>query len=317
MPQPAEVTAAAERAIALFAAAQERLIAEQAAILALGPEQRARMFRRRARITELLTSIDNEMAAARRGFAAWASDELPAVYQLGASSASKLAPVLGEFTWTNIHRGAVQQIADDMYTEILEATQFVSADAKRWVRDMGRRTTAGAIIEGRTPQQAARDLARHGAKRLSDMGDPLPITSVRYADGSLRTFDDYADMLIRTKTAEAHTTGNLNFSVENGVQRFQVFDGADCDWPTGHGKKGNANDRIVTAKEAFEHPLAHPRCSRSFGPRPDLDPIEGDSVVAELVAVQAANNAAFTATRNRRTPRRARTSGRTPRTPRG
>jgi len=330
MEHPPIVGDITDEVLALFVQAQERIIAEQAKILALPEDQRKRHAAYRRRLRDMEAAIEQEVKQLLGGFQQWAEGRIPVVYEEGARTAARVAlesgVAFGEFTWTQIHVDAVTELAQDTFADVLEATQFVEEDTKRWIREMGRRNTAGSIIEGRTAEQAARDLAKHGAKRLGKMGDPLPITSVIYKNGSLRTLDDYADMLIRTKTAQSFNAGTLNYSTEYGVTRFEIFDGSDCGL-VAHDDPQKANGLIVDAKTAAQYPISHPRCRRAFGPRPDLDdgtPTAEPVFNPSTTAAQRADQAAAEQDRSRRLRRqrtarnarraRAERRARTPRT---
>ena len=240
--------------VGLFLDAQRNIEAQQARILAMSPAERKRWKRREDRLGEMRASIDRELNSAMASYGSWSATDWHGIYGLGVQEAQKI--VVGRFDWTQIHLGAVEAIAQETFEEVLAATEFVRDDTKRWIREMGRRTTAGTIIEGRTAEEAARDLARRGAKELDNAGDPEPISLV-YKNGAKHTLGDYTQMLIRTKTAVAYNMGTINFATSQGVTRFEVFDGQDCSWPVGHGA-ANANGRIVTAQQAASNPIAHP-----------------------------------------------------------
>lgn len=278
--QPAEVTQLTDQAIALFEQSQERIIAEQAQILALPQEERDKLFRRSTsagrggpgtdRLGAMQQAIDTEMLSLREGMSDWVGTSVPRVYELGGISAALTEGMPGNnpFQWTQIHLDAVNVLAGDMYDDVLQMTDYVSEDTKRWIRDAGKASTAGVIIEGKSPREAARDL-RNGLPMVEGDKGLEPINSVTYQDGSKRSLKTYSEMLIRTKTANAFNKGSLTFAVEAGVGVFEIFDGAQCGL-TSHDDPQKANGLIVDAKTANENPISHPNCRRAFGARPDL-----------------------------------------------
>ncbi len=258
MPQPAEVQAAADRIVALFRSAQAE-IEQRTLAAATDPATTSR----RRRLIELRRSVDAELAALEADTAGWLQGNLPPIYELGAGQAG-----VNVFTWSQIHVDAVQRLAADTFDDVLVATANVRADAKSWVRAAARRQTALSLIEGRTAQQAAREFTRAGAGEAVDLlGGPIGV--IRYADGSYRTLADYADMLLRTKTAQCFNAGTLNQLHGAGVSFVEVLDGADCGWSS-HDDGDKANGTVRSVDDANQHSLSHPRCRRSFIGRPDV-----------------------------------------------
>lgn len=259
MPQPPEVEASARRLVAMFADAQHSIDAQLRAVLD-APGQ----TRRRRRLRELAAMVDRETRALEAGTAEWIAGDFPAVYELGAGHAQT-----GDFAWSQVHRDAVQALAGDLFDDVLAATTHVRVDVKRWVRRTGRRETALSLIEGRTATQAARvfTAAASAGDAVEALGGPVGV--VQYADGSYRTLADYADMLLRTKTAQCFNAGTLNQLHSFGVRYVEVLDGTGCGW-TSHVDGDRANGSIRRLQDAVEHPLSHPRCRRSFLGRPDI-----------------------------------------------
>ncbi|MFI8930585.1 hypothetical protein ACIG3E_23260 [Streptomyces sp. NPDC053474] len=72
-----------------------------------------------------------------------------------------------------------------------------------------------------------------------------------------------------TKSAVAYNAGTLNRARQAGVRQVEVFDGGDCGW-TSHQDPDKATGTLRSVEEAAERPISHPRCHRSFGPRPDV-----------------------------------------------
>lgn len=265
MTQPPAVVAAPTGTIDAFRRVHERLTDEYAAILT-NPNGEAR----RRRIRAIVANIDRELATLAETGGRFIADRLPEVYALGGQGAA--ATIGGpRFEWNQFHRRSIAAVAEDAFDDVLARTQYMSDDAKRWARDVSRRLTQDGYIEGQTAQDLRRKFAREGAARLDAQGIPHPITAVQYADGSFRTADDWADMFFRTKTAEVYNLGTINQSRQVGVTRFEILDGANCGLRS-HNDVVAADGTIVSAETALEFPVSHPRCRRTFAPRPDLDP---------------------------------------------
>lgn len=324
MPQPAEVTDLVEQLLKLFRGVQAS-IDGQVAAAATDPST----ARRRRRLAELRRSIDAELTALEADTAGWLQGNLPAVYELGGAQGA--SSVGDTFSWTQIHVDAVQHLAGDLYGDVLQATSFVRDDVKAWIRETSRRETSLALLEGRTAEQAAAALEKAAAgEAVALLGGPVGV--IRYVDGSYRSFADYSDMLLRTKTAQAYNAGTLNVLKGADVGWVEILDGNGCGL-TSHDDGNTANGQVVELKVAFDHPLSHPRCRRSFIGRPDVttakeakdakrsttDAQRADQIQAEkdrADRVERARRARERQGRPPRTPRPAQRTTRTPRAPR-
>jgi hypothetical protein len=239
-------------------------------------------YARRARLRELQAMVDDRLDQVDELAASWLADEFPTAYRLGAETT---AGVLDQpFRWTTNDNDAVTLLAQDTFDELLAATDGVSDSTKRLIRRLGKEQALLKAAAGKTATQAARQLRR----LLEQQG----IFSLRYKDGSRHGLADYTDMLLRTKTGVAHNAGGLNFARRAGTRWVEVFDGFDCGWFT-HDDNDKANRSIRTVEEAAKATLSHPRCRRSFGPRPDITNAEqAKTAKSSITDAQQANQTA-------------------------
>lgn len=251
-----QLTTAYERAWATVVNEQERV--------ARGIVQNPRLWRQRDRLAEVRQRIELEMAHVDAMAHSWVSREYPRYYEAGGQHAAE--DLASPFSWTQTHREAVALLSQDAMEDLLEATQHVRDDTKRFLRRAVSREVVNDQLVGKTAKQTAANVA----KFLQSQG----ITSVVYANGARVGLDTYAEMAIRTKTAVAYNVGTLNQGAEFGVKFYEVFDGPECGWFS-HNDLELANGKIVDASEATTAIIAHPRCARSFGARPDLTKKEG------------------------------------------
>ncbi|MCA1571920.1 MAG: phage minor capsid protein [Chloroflexi bacterium] len=263
-------------------------------------------FTRRARLAELEAAVNERLDHVDAAARSWLADEFPLAYRMGAEAAGGMLDQ--PFRWTTIDNEAVTLLAQDTFGELLAATDGVSDSTKALIRELGRRQALLKAAAGKTATQAARELRR----LLEQRG----IFAVRYKDGSRHGLADYTDMLLRTKTGVAHNAGGLNFARRAGTRYVEVFDGADCGWLT-HLDNDKANRSIRTVEEAAKVTLSHPRCRRSFGPRPDIQtPEQAANAKSSITDAQAADQAAAEraralSQRDRRAARRRQESART------
>ncbi|HEV2121247.1 MAG TPA: phage minor capsid protein [Chloroflexota bacterium] len=250
--QPSEVDAIRDELARLYTEVQTHQIAELERI-AGDPNQhryRARLTEQGKAVTQALDEVDVQAQQ-------WASRRLPEVYQLGAMEAA--AQTAKPFSWTEIHRDAVTELATDTYGDLLKATRYVRRDVRDFIRRAARERAAFVIIGGETSTQAGRRLA----KLLEDRR----VAAIRYANGSRHTLGDYSDTVLRTKVAMAHVMGSINASREAGVRYMMCSDGAACSLYS-HTDGPLASGLVAPIEVAQAYPLSHPRCARSWSPMP-------------------------------------------------
>lgn len=220
----------------------------------------------RARVRELLVSLERSRASVSTSVAQWIRTTYPGYYAGGATN--MLANYEGgPFRWAQPHRDAVGLLAVDTYDRLLHATSFEPAEIKQTVRELAREASGVKLLGGQTATQAGR--------RLADRMRAVGISNVTYADGRIVRSSTYADMVIRTKTAVAYNVGGINAATADGVEYFEINDGLECGLET-HDSKPAAAGMIVTADVAQLFPISHPNCVRSFYPRPDVSKTQVD-----------------------------------------
>lgn len=160
---------------------------------------------------------------------------------------------VSEFAYTIPHRAAVEVLADDLFDDVLKLTAHIDDGAKAWVRRVGRELTGFKLTGG----QAVKAQARQFEGRLRHEFVGRGITAVTYRDGSRHGFGEYAEMLLRTKTAVAYNVGTLNQMRGLGIQFVEILDGSLCGL-TAHEDTQLANGMIVPVEIAAAFPIAHP-----------------------------------------------------------
>lgn len=299
VPLPPEVDAVRDELARLYQAAQ-RSIDARLANLVTDPataQRRAALRRQLVDLSREVTGLAADLDGAARD---WASTRMPEIYGLGADTAA--GDVGNSFGWAQADVAAVRELAADTYGDLLKATRFMRRDVKVLIREASRGQARVALLEGTTARRAGEQLAR----QLRDRG----VNAVRYSNGALHTIGDYSDVVLWSKTAEAYNRGTLNALGAAGVTVVEVFDGPDCGW-VAHDDSDKANGTLRALADAAAHTIAHPRCGRSFGGRPDLAaPPDGTRRFTpqeqQRLARQEAARARAQANQRARTRRRAR-----------
>lgn len=301
MPQPQAVSAIRDELLDLYRAAWDDIEA-QLLELATDPAAANRVVLRR-RLASLGRSVDAAMAQLDGRTRTWLQQRLPGIYQLGAAETE--AATGRRFAWEQIHRDAVQQLASDTFDDLLKSTRFVRRTTKTFIREAARTQTRRAVVGGQTATQAGRELAAVLRDRFGVDG-PAAIT---YRNGARHGLADYADTVMRSKTAEAYNGGTLNAGKVAGVGWFEVFDGADCGWSS-HQDPDKASGTIRSAADCAAHSISHPRCARGFAPRPDITSAGDAGARAPLTDQERARRAADERARAAEQDRRSRATRR-------
>lgn len=168
-----------------------------------------------ADVSAILQELDS---AARE----WASEVVPRVYNGAAETvyeawtAAGATPPPVAAGFAQVHRAAVQVLADNLYDNLHDAHLYVG----RRVRDQWRRvqleTVTQKVVSGKTVREAKKELQR----RVAEEG----LGAFRDAKGRVWRLDSYAEMVARSVTAEATNLGTLNQLRGMGRDLVQITD---------------------------------------------------------------------------------------------
>lgn len=214
-----------------------------------------RVARLRALEQTLLALADEVDAIAARHV----TTAVQGAYEIGAWATAVTTGTGATFAPLDVD--AITHIADDTMDSLLHATKGMREDIKSLIRETVRDRVRTKVFTGQTAVQAGRDLAVELAER--------GVTAVTYSNGARVSVSQYAQMVVRTKTAEAYQEGGMNQGERLGIEWWEVMDGPGCGW-TSHDDPTKADGMIVPLATAREHPTSHPNCRRSTSPRPDI-----------------------------------------------
>jgi len=121
-----------------------------------------------------------------------------------------------------IHQRAVQEIVDDCFYSILEATDHMSEDIKERIEEVIRRANQRILIDGVSRRQALKDAIIELSQKQ--------ITGMIYKNGTHMPADKYLAGVIQYYQRKAHVDGSINRIQENGVDLVYVNKvGITCD----------------------------------------------------------------------------------------
>lgn len=259
---PGEPDEVARRVAAVLEDAWQRLAAKQHAVLTQFADN-PRMPHTGATLEEFKSAIRVFRQRVDQEAQQFVQRQLPHLYVVGAQSAAEALDVT--FSWTTIHRDALQSLAADSYADFLRRSQEAERMANQFyraAREAARREVPLLVAGNTTAKKAAKSLAERLAAEHK-------LTHVVYRNGARVQVRVWAEAATLAKSAVAYNAGTLNRTRQAGVTMVEVFDGLDCGWTT-HQDTDKANRTVRTIEDGAEWPISHPRCRRGFSPRPDL-----------------------------------------------
>lgn len=165
----------------------------------------------------------------------------------------KLPDLDGSFS--DFHREAVQALADDARLRFGNAIEMVRREAT--VRMSA--ATKEHILQTLMTNELKGGL--NATKAIEDILKNQRVTAIRMSNGAERGLEDYADMLVRSLSADAHNAGAAMRYTANGVEYARVIEretACKICLPM--------RDQIVWLGDPRLRPKYHPRCEGGIAP---------------------------------------------------
>jgi hypothetical protein len=218
-------------------------------------------WRKRRRLIELQQAIEDKMAELDAQTREWMSSQLVRPYAMGAAAGAAELAQPAAAVWNMLPQEAISRIASDTLADLLKSTRYVRRTTKTLIRAIARDEILGKLLQGRTAAQAG--------QRVRKILEQRGIHAIRYSDGSRHGLQEYSQMLVRTKTAEAYNLGSIQAQEVLGVGFWECFDGPGCGL-TSHRDPVKALGKVFDRETALRYPISHPNCRRAYGARPDI-----------------------------------------------
>ena len=227
---------------------------------------RARILAREASV--ILERLDADAAQ-------WIAENVPKAYLRGVKDAGFGLTEIGASVGVPqplIHEEAIQLLVDDLQDTMEDMTRQIARGVRRTIRrtqltgtldKLVTENIAQGIISGRTRRETSNAIRR---QLIDEFGEkPIRIGARNYQ------IDSYAEMVARTKTAEAQTAGMINRLAEEGHDLVMI---------TAHGAKdgcgyyegkvfsisGNSEKYPALASVPNGGPPFHPNCRHAAVP---------------------------------------------------
>jgi len=211
-------------------------------------------------IMQILNQIDKDAAK-------WIQEVIPQVYQDNYTQVLAYINKVGmqkdirpEFA--QIHQRAIDVIAQNMYDNLRQATQF----AGRRINDYYRQAALKASAKKYSSGQTIKDMKKELQQKLLTQG----LTGFKDKLGREWRLDRYAEMVARTTTAEIASVATLNTCEEAGIDLVKIT----THYPTcekcaplqGKVFSISGKDKRYPKLEDRYRPPVHPSCRHSIHP---------------------------------------------------
>lgn len=169
-------------------------------------------------VLDILAQLDAETAQ-------WIQQVIPRIYQENHTQVLSFINKMGmqrkiRPAFAQVHQRAIDVIAQNMYDNLRQATQY----AGRRIQDEYRRAGIDAMGEKYTEGLTWRDTAQRVQDRLLTQG----LTGFKDSIGREWRLDSYAQMVARTTSREIATVATLNTCQEADIDLVQI----SSHWPT-------------------------------------------------------------------------------------
>jgi hypothetical protein len=227
---------------------------------------------------QVLVQIEKELAALGVDTGKWVETNIPLQYRMGMQNAITqlktldFLPLDTEALFTTINRQAVAAMIDDTSRSFADALTTVGRSVKNIQSDMFQQEIKARLAEGTITGETRKSIQADIKQKIQDQG----ITALKDKAGRDWSLDRYAEMLARTKLAEARNTGLTNKMLENSNDLVQVSSNgsshpACADWEGQILSITGQTPDYPTVDEAEADGLFHPNCQHTINAiEPDL-----------------------------------------------
>lgn len=211
-----------EQIIALYVRADERLreLVQSLEDGSIGRRRKEMLLRQIEEIIADLTGQAGQQTAALIGDE-YRAGAAGAVQQI--TSAGVAREMIEDTLKPLIHQRAAQEIMDEAFYSILEASDNMSADAKRRIEDAVRTANERSLTEGISRREATK-------QAIADTNN-RGITGIVAKNGAQIPADKYMAGVVHYHQRKAHVTGAENMITQNGLDLIYVnFVGITCEF---------------------------------------------------------------------------------------
>lgn len=226
------------------------------------------------RTDAVLRQVDDTLTSLGVRSRKWVKEAIPASYDRGMDVCAERLKQLKVTRYVNydaqIHTSAVGTLIDDVTLDFLQATESIRTNVRRYIRATQQKileekqiskSIAEGLIKGETRKQTSDRILLQFKKRMDEE---------RYIVINGRNYrpDKYANLLARTRTREATTSGSVNTALYYGVDLMQVdVHAGSCEYCMQfQGRVYSISGNHPYFPELVERPPYHPHCKHVLVP---------------------------------------------------
>lgn len=247
----------------------------------------------------VLATIKSQLRRLGDNVDVWIQKEIPQYYLDGANIAIQDlkdmgVDLSGPKGLAAINKESIGYLVDDTRNAFATSLTAISRSASNLLSDALKQQITFILADGALKGDARQTIVANVVQQLKDEG----LSALTDKGGRNWSFDDYADMLVRTKAVEARNAGLQDKMLQNGYDLVQVSDHnsdhpACADWEGEILSISGKTEGYPTTDEAEADGLMHPNCQHAYNV---IDP----DLAAKTEAYQ--NPGDFTAAANPTTP---------------
>ena len=155
---------------------------------------------------EMLKQVQQEILRLQIYHTQWATDITKQLYEQAYKEAIEMLGI-SEESLTQLHRDAIEVIADNLVNNLNQATDLVGRQIEDSIREVGLSSTANKFATGQTIRQMQKQLVI----KLLDEG----LTAIKDKRGRNISLSSYSEMLARSIVAETQNTCVKNVMKEH------------------------------------------------------------------------------------------------------
>lgn len=205
------------------------------------------------------------------GSRTWCEQAIPGVYIEDVNKADKMVEAIGgkaAVGFGAIHQQAAQVLAESSYNRFSDMGSYIGRRVDDIYRNLALENVRGSVVGYRTWQQTA----KRYREQLADQG-VTGFKDVKWRQWNMR---NYAEMVARTTTMEAHLQGTANRLLENGHDLVKVSTHVGAckkciPWQGSVLSLTSRTPGYPTLQEAKDAGLFHPNCRHAYGLSLNLD----------------------------------------------
>lgn len=223
-------------------------------------------------MTTMLNRIDSITRTLRNNLRSAVDDIVETAWRLGYTTAQEELGDYSEITYSDNQQEMLEVLKRDTYNDMLVATNYMSESAKKFVRTKTSQIMQLQQANREGQKQLAYALARQlESGKLSKDASKYGFTGIVDRAGRKWRLNTYCEMVVRTKTTQAHIYATAEQAKELGCNLFIISSHNAIDacskWEGAIITVGEQSDEYPSYEELRDSgDIFHPNCKHHITP---------------------------------------------------